>query len=152
MASNIEGQSLRSMSSATAKPGGISGVVKALFADRMLGRGGGSGGKSGIDYHNEELARQKEFSRETQRSDYVLQHMDKRKDFTDMNRSTTGFSARRRIVSNTSSGGQGTRSTTRSKQQQGVGTTSTAKPAPKKPAAPRTPRTPKPTGPGELLV
>lgn len=67
MANNVEGESLKRMSGASAKPGGVSNVVKAMFAEKWLrgsNSGGGSGGKTAADWENEEVSKQHDFRRD----------------------------------------------------------------------------------------
>lgn len=73
MASNVEGEALKRMSGASAKPGGVSNVVKAMVADKWLrgGRDSGGGGKTAADWENEEVAKQHEFGRQTTRRDWT---------------------------------------------------------------------------------
>lgn len=74
MASNVEGEALKRMSGASAKPGGVSNVVKAMVADKWLRGGrdsGGGSGKTAADWENEEIAKQHEFGRQGTRRDWA---------------------------------------------------------------------------------
>lgn len=72
MASNVEGEALKRMSGASAKPGGVSGVVKGLLADKWLrSQSSGGSGKTAADWHNEEVAKQHEFGRQGTRRDWT---------------------------------------------------------------------------------
>lgn len=166
---NVEGEAAKRMAGATAKGGRVSGIVGALFAEKWLNRssGGKGGSKSGIDYHNEELARQYDFSREENRTKRTIEtaRTNKKEGLgIKGERSSTpsagsygldlyGVSSPRpRRATNKSSGGQGTSGNARGKQTAGVGETPKTPAKPPAVSKPRAPRTPKATGSGEMLV
>lgn len=127
MSSNVEGEALKRMSGASAKPGGISGVVKGLLADKWLRSqdSGGGSGKTAADWHNEEVAKQYEFGRQGTRRDWT--HADSANPrFKQVNYGSDGgvgtafypaaSTGRAKPATNTSGGGQGTSGNKRGNQ------------------------------------
>lgn len=62
---NVEGEALKRMSGAASQGGGLSALTGWLAGRGSRDRSGsGSSGKTGADYHNEELAKRHEFERQ----------------------------------------------------------------------------------------
>lgn len=64
MAGNVEGEALRKMAGASSQPGTISAVTGWLSGRKSKETSSGTAKKSGIDYHNEELAKRYDYERE----------------------------------------------------------------------------------------
>lgn len=119
MSSNVEGEAAKRMSGASAKPGGISGVVKGILADKWLRSqdSGGGSGKSAADWHNEEVAKGYEFKRQGTRRDWA-QADSANPRYKQVNYGSDGgvgtafypapARSRAKPATNTSGGGQGT--------------------------------------------
>lgn len=115
---NIEGESLKRMAGSTS-----AGAVSAITG-WLSGKGaakGSSGGKSGLDYHNQELAKQFDFKREKSRNRSAVSTARKVKAEglplkETLSQTPDAGTARVSYYPPTSSGGQGTSGNKRGRQ------------------------------------
>lgn len=118
MASNVEGEALKRISGAASQGGGLSALTGWL-AGRGQRSGDSSGAKkTGIDYQNEETAKQHEFERQGTRRNWAQEDSSNPR-YKEATYDTSGTV--RTAYYPTSSGGQGTSGNIKGRQMTGAG-------------------------------